>query len=354
MDKYPKMNLLNKPAQIAFLGVITCFLLSLPLFASEFYGVTDNNMGSYEGFWHAKNGTQGRLVAQIRPVSNNRYDGFILMTRPKNQPVTALLLNQGTATTTGVHFTGTTAEKNSQGELLAKTVGECELKNGKLTGNFTGDLGEGTFEASKAEKKSRSMGAKPPKRAIVLFDGKNANGWEDFHWPITNDGAIEVKNGDIHASDKLSSFRLHLEFRTPYMPAETGQARGNSGVYLQSKYEVQILDSFGLYPLQDNDCGGVYKVQAPQLNACLPPMEWQTFDITYIEGNPAKKEPPVITVIQNGVTVVDHAKVPEPLVKSGTGGGEENRGFLKLQDHGNPVQYRNIWVEPFFSAAKKK
>ena len=118
--------------------------------------------------------------------------------------------------------------------------------------------------------------------------------------------------------------------------------------------KVQVLDSFGLYPLQDNDCGGVYKVQAPQLNACFPPMEWQTFDITYIEGNPAKKELPVITVIQNGVTVVDHAKVPETLVKSGTGGGEENRGFLKLQDHGNPVQYRNIWVEPFFSATKKK
>jgi len=94
-----------------------------------------------------------------------------------------------------------------------------------------------------------------------------------------------------------------------------------------------VLDSFGLYPLKDNDCGGIYSTQAPRLNACLPPMEWQTYDITF------SSEGPEITVVHNGITVVERAKV------GGTGGGEGS-GFLLLQDHGNPVQYRNIWAEP--------
>ncbi len=327
------------------------FLLSGSVLASDFYGVTDSNMGKYEGYWQTKKGAKGPVTAQIRPVSNNRYDGFVLLTRLRGGPVTAVELRAAPAEQSGIEFSGATPDKESQGDLLGKSQVECELKNGKLTGKITGDLGEGTFEATKVELKSKTMGSRPPKHAIVLFDGKDAAGWSDFHWKITNDGAIEVTKGDIHAKDQVGSFKLHVEFRTPYMPTALGQERGNSGVYLQSKYEVQVLDSFGIYPLQDNDCGGVYKVKAPQVNACFPPMSWQTFDITYIEN---KGQSPVITVVQNGLTVVDHVKVPETLVKSGTGGADENAGFLKLQDHGNPVQYRNIWAEPLFSAAKKK
>src|SRR5436190_3092726 len=179
--------------------------VSTSLFAADFYGVTDPNMGTYEGFWRAKNGANGRVTAQIRPVSNNRYDGFVLLTRPKSGSVVALNLTPGTAEQEGIKFAGATPTKGAQGDLLAKSETQCELKNGKLTGKFIGDLGEGTFEASKIQEKSKTMGGRVPKNAIVLFDGKTANGWENFNWKITNDGAIEVTKGDIYAKEKLSN-----------------------------------------------------------------------------------------------------------------------------------------------------
>ena len=134
------------------------------------------------------------------------------------------------------------------------------------------------------------------------------------------------------------------------MPEATGQARGNSGVYLQGKYEVQVLDSFGLWPLQDNDCGGIYSIKAPIGNACLPPGEWQTYDITFLEANPTRT--PRIIVELNGLKIIDRAEVPANLVANGTGGGEPKAGFLMLQDHGNPVEFRNIWAQPIFAAEK--
>jgi hypothetical protein len=136
------------------------------------------------------------------------------------------------------------------------------------------------------------------------------------------------------------------------MPVEQGQARGNSGVYLQGKYEVQVLDSFGIYPLKDNDCGGIYRVQAPSVNACLPPMQWQTFDITYVDGTDDRF--PRITIEHNGIKIIDRADVPPALVEKGTGGGENKSGFLMLQNHGNPVEFRNIWALPFYSAERAR
>ena len=130
------------------------------------------------------------------------------------------------------------------------------------------------------------------------------------------------------------------------MPKARGQARGNSGVYLQSVYEIQVLDSFGLHPMQINDCSSVYGVKTAQVNACMPPLQWQTYDLTYHEGDGTAEKPPRITVIHNGVAVVDNAPVPTPLIGKGGGGGVNNGGFLMLQDHGDPVQYRNIWVLP--------
>ncbi len=180
----------------------------------------------------------------------------------------------------------------------------------------------------------------------------NTNAWQNLSWQLSKDGILRVSKGNISAKEKMGNFRLHIEFRTPYMPVEEGQARGNSGVYLQGKYEVQVLDSFGLYPLQDNDCGGIYKVKSPAGNACLPPMQWQTYDITYINGTASR--PPRITVEHNGVKTIDRAEVPSDLIEKGTGGGDPKAGFLMLQDHGNPVEYRNIWALPFFSAERTR
>ena len=323
-----------------YLALIFCACVSAA--AANFYGVTDPHMGQYEGFWETKSGARGRVTAQVRPLSNNQYDGFVLLNRSKT-PVAAFRLEAATAEEEGVKFTGSSDSRGSTGDLLAAAQIKAELKEGKLAGSFSGDLGEGTFEASRVGNESRTMGMAAPLNAVVLFDGKGNDAWEDFRWKVTKEGFLEVGQGSLVAKEKMGSFRLHLEFRTPYMPTETGQARGNSGVYLQGKYEVQVLDSFGLYPLRDNDCGGIYKVQAPKGNALFPPMEWQTYDITFREGGSGSD--PTITVVHNGVTTIHEARVPSALVKTGTGGGVPNGSVLMLQDHGNPVQYRNIWVE---------
>jgi hypothetical protein len=314
--------------------------------AAEYYSVSDPFMAEFEGFWTSATGAKGRVTAHIRPLGNNTYDGFVLLTRAK-APVTAFQLRKGAVENGVLKLTGSTP-KASGGDLLAQNEVTAEIREGKLTGKFSGDLGEGSFEAKKSARKSPRVGAKPPKNSIVLFSDSKTNGWENLTWQI-KDGALEVGKGNVWAKEKVSNYQLHVEFRTPYMPEATGQGRGNSGVYLQGKYEVQVLDSFGLYPLQDNDCGGVYKVKAPAGNACLPPTQWQSYDITYIEGTTAK--PPRITVELNGVKVIDRAEVPPDLAANGTGGGNPQAGFLMLQDHGNPVQFRNIWARPIFAAS---
>jgi hypothetical protein len=343
-----------KIRKVHTLWALIALVLVSPSFAAQHFDVIDPLMGEYEGFWTTSGGTRGRMTAQIRPLSNNSYDGFVLLSRSKTA-VAAFKLNPATASDKNViSFKGTAINLGEEGELLSEIHGECKLEEGKITGTFQGDLGEGTIEAQKGNRKSPRIGAKLPKNALVLFDGKLSEHWQPNEWTITRDGFLQVGKGELRTKEKFANYHLHVEFRTPYMPIEQGQARGNSGVYLQSKYEVQVLDSFGLLPLKNNDCGGIYQVKAPRLNACLPPMEWQSFDITYIEGNRQKGELPTITIVHNGITVIDQARVPASLIENGTGGGNKDGTVLMLQDHGNPVQFRNIWVEPFFATERKR
>jgi hypothetical protein len=323
--------------------------------AATFYGVADPVMAEYDGFWTSASGAKGRVIAQIRPLENNRYDGFVLFMRART-PVGAFTLQPALLENSVLSFTGAAARKESGGDLLARSEAKCELRDGKLTGTFSGELGKGTFEAGKAERHSPSLGSKAPKNAIVILNANSPSVAAPNKWTITADGAMRIGDGNFTTQQQLSSFQLHLEFRTPYMPAFKGQERGNSGIYLQGKYEVQVLDSFGLYPLEDNDCGGIYRVRAPAGNACLPPMAWQTFDITYVQPSPGANQggAPMITVVQNGVTVIDHVKIPSNLVAPGTGGGDSSGGFLMLQNHGNAVEFRNIWAKPIFATGKKR
>jgi hypothetical protein len=207
--------------------------------------------------------------------------------------------------------------------------------------------------SSQAQEKPNdaSLGAKSPEGAIVLFDGHGLGGWvkrdgkTPADWPEV-DGILTVCRGDIRTEKRFGNFRLHLEFNVPYMPQARGQARGNSGVYLAGIHELQVLDSYGLTP-QDNDCGAIYKQVVPSTNACKPPLQWQTYDVTFqkaqVEAGKVVKKARV-TVVQNGIKTIDNAEiVPTP-------GGADNApgedGPLLLQDHGNPVQYRNIWIKP--------
>jgi len=158
--------------------------------------------------------------------------------------------------------------KRTGSKLVAQTGSTAELRDDELhvrnkDGNPIGRL-------KKVHRKSRTLGLPPPPHATVLFDGLHADAFEDGQ--VTDDGLLMQ---GVMSREKFQDFRLHLEFRTPFMPAARGQARGNSGAYMQGRYEVQILDSFGLEG-RDNECGGIYGVKSPDLNMAYPPQAWQT------------------------------------------------------------------------------
>jgi Domain of Unknown Function (DUF1080) len=199
----------------------------------------------------------------------------------------------------------------------------------------------------------KTIGLKPPEGATVLLGG-SLEPWtkgdgKAAEWPVV-DGVATVAKGNIQTRGKFADFQMHLEFNVPYMPTAKGQARGNSGVYLLGTYELQVLDSYGLKP-QSNDCGAIYQQIIPAVNACKPPLQWQTYDITFHaakrEGDKVVKKAR-LTVVQNGLTIIDDKEIsPTP---GGIGGIKEGEaGPFMLQDHGNAVQFRNIWVKPLES-----
>ena len=225
-------------------------------------------------------------------------------------------------------------------EMIAKSPGAVytwELAGPCMADGVRGeDLIKTVFEPEKpdGETEWRLVNQKPAVR--------------ETGWRLVEGKAMEVgrKAGNTVSKRTFRDHKIHLEFRTPFMPKARGQGRGNSGVYVQGRYEVQVLDSYGLEG-RNNECGGIYKVAAPRVNMCAPPLQWQTYDITFraprFAPDGAKIEPPRITVLHNGVLIHDGLKVPTP-------GGADARsalakaGPLLLQDHGNPVRYRNVWV----------
>lgn len=198
----------------------------------------------------------------------------------------------------------------------------------------------------------KTLGLKAPVGSIILFDGEELAGWthrdgKPASWPVTGPVfTVAGGKGDIRTQAEFGNYKLHLEFACPLMPEAKGQARGNSGVYIGGVHEVQVLDSYGLKS-QSNDCAGIYQQHAPRVNACKPPLQWQTYDITFHkakvkDGQVVKKAR--ITVVHNGVNVIDDKEIsPTP---GGLGMEPGKNGPLLLQDHGNAVQYRNIWLVP--------
>ena len=169
--------------------------------------------------------------------------------------------------------------------------------------------------------------------------------WSNKNWKTLETGAMEVQGGNTHTVRKFGSAKFHLEFRCPYEPTKRGQGRGNSGVYLQRRYEVQVLESFGLKS-QSNDCGSIYNVANTKINACLPPLQWQTYDIEFEAakaGPDGKMQQPTISVYHNGIEIHKDVKLPGQTTAAAASGFTP-KDSLMLQDHGNKVQYRNIWV----------
>jgi Domain of Unknown Function (DUF1080) len=193
---------------------------------------------------------------------------------------------------------------------------------------------------TKVNRMSRTLGQPAPPNAIVLFDGTSVSRLD--HTRVASDGSLQ--EGAI-TSDGYRDFFLHLEFQLSYMPGARGQGRSNSGVYLQRRYEVQILDSFALEGAI-NECGALYRYRRPEINMCLPPLSWQTYDIDFraarFDVGGKKTEDARVTVWHNGYAVQEQLALSRP-----TGHGRPESADLlpiELQNHGNPVHFRNMWL----------
>ncbi len=243
--------------------------------------------------------------------------------------------------------------------LDGKTEGEAVTFSGKsdagdwsaayANGGIAGTCGkDGKVTMKRVVRVSATMGAKPPAGAVVLIDGKNfdevvakpGKDGKGQEWKVAADGGVMVAKGGINSKRSFDgSFKMHVEFKNPLMPEAQGQGRGNSGCFMPNGDEVQVLDSFGMGTYTGGGCGGIYKYKDPDAFdefslASAPPGQWQTYDIAYTVQS--KDGKPVITVLHNGIKIHDKFQL----------GKNAKGGTFQFQDHGNPVQYRNMWVLP--------
>ena len=271
--------------------------------------------GEYEG---------DKVGAQVVALGEDKYDVYVL---PGGLP--------------GAGWDGKTKTK-----VAAKT------ENGKTTfaGDWSGEIADGVLTGPEGVKmkrvvrKSPTLGEKAPEGAVVLFDGTSGEEILAKGKPATVvDGLIWANGtGGFFSKRKFGSIKLHVEFMLSYMPAARGQGRANSGVYPAGRHECQVLDSFGLKG-ENNECGGIYTIAKPTVNMCLPPLQWQTYDIEYrlaSEGKPAM----MVSVLHNGVKIHENIELKKHTTSAPDNGADDTPGPLHLQDHGNPVAYRNIWL----------
>jgi Domain of Unknown Function (DUF1080) len=235
----------------------------------------------------------------------------------------------------GAMANGSLALVSASGKTQA-TVGKNELTLTKKSGVVV--------TMKRIERKSPTLGEKAPSGATVLFDGSSIDQWDN----------ARMEEGEMAATGATSkklfgSYRLHVEFRTPYKPDARGQRRGNSGIYHSGRWETQILDSFGL-EVQTNECGGIYSIAKPRLNLCLPPLAWQTYDVEFtaatFDASAKRTAWPRMTVRLNGVLIHEDLELSKDFTASAPLSAPLTTptGPIHLQNHDNPVRFRNIWI----------
>jgi hypothetical protein len=290
-------------------------------------------MGEYEGTFHADSKVTLKAVGKV--VDEGDRHRVVLYTTPETP------IDQGAY----VEISGQV--EGAEMPLSGRSGGYAwkgEIKAGSLTAKS--EYGQ-YFEMKKIESKSPRAGVKPPENAVVLLayePGKTPDlgNWTNAAWVALPDGSMQITPGK-GANKTKQQFgdikQLHIEFWLPLQPTKRGQGRANSGVYLADNYEVQVLDSFGLVETS-GDCGGIYNVARPRVNASLPPEIWQTYDITFrsprMDADGKVTELPRLTVVHNGVKIHDGLEIPMARHRA--------KGPLQLQDHSHKIQFRNIWL----------
>ncbi len=307
-----------------------------------------------QGEYAGNVGSDFRVGVQVFALGNREFQGVVFA---------GGLPGAGWDESTVSHIGGKTQEDGRtvfhgiHGERLkfASSNFRGFVRDGVFTGEahtFHGRADRVEFRLKKVLRKSPTLGAEPPAGAIVLFDGTGAQEWKDGR--LVENGLLDV---GTTSTRKFGSVRIHLEFRCPFMPTARGMKRGNSGVYVKREWEVQIVDSFGWHHenrkferlSKFGRAGGIHEMVGPRINMSFPPLSWQTYDIEFtlarFDSAGKKVSPATMTVRHNGVLIHDRVVLPRlPPESDGLKFKEGEPGPIYLQDHGNPVRYRNIWV----------
>ncbi len=316
--------------------LLNCFLIVLPVLVSS--AAAEDTFLTVEDAG-ADYAVQGEYVGEIQHDAETIHLGFqvIALGGQKFDGVAYPGGLPGDGWNGEEKFRATGSTVDGATKLVAEEHGYAIIKDGEAILHSKEGAVVGSLK--KVERVSPTMGEKPPAGAIVLFDGKSADQFE--RGKITEKDLLAA---DCETKEKFGDHTLHIEFRTPFKPTARGQERGNSGVYVHGRYECQVLDSFGLEG-ENNECGGIYSIARPAVNACFPPLTWQTYDIDFTSGEyegDKKTKHARVTIRHNGIPIHDDLE----LTHGTPGKNPEGPGadVIYLQGHGNPVVYRNIWI----------
>lgn len=333
---------------LTMIGVMLALAMT-PAFAQDAYRTQGNWQGDINGSDHV-------LRAQVVALGGDDYRAvfFLDTTFPENERLNAA----GKASQGVVSFNGD-GDLGVMGAAAVKGAIKFSGQGRDRVGEFTGTLSAGgkdlAFSMKKVFVKSPTLGAEPPAGAMVLLaPGKpqlvDQNWDRQPRWGYNDDdGSVYSTGSNFVTKAEYGSGKYHVEFSTPFQPYDRGQERGNSGFYVEGRYEIQVLDSYGDAPA-DNLCGGIYQQAVPRISAVLPPGEWQTYDVTFhapeFDANGQKTKNAVITVVHNGETIFDNLELKHP-TPGGLDGKEAPTGRFFFQDHtDNGLRYRNVWFVP--------
>ena len=233
--------------------------------------------------------------------------------------------------------------------LVISTITACALAVACLTQLVAKEYLTGIEWAEPPVVQPGKTNADPPSDAIILFDGKDLSAWEGGErWEVKG-GVATVRGGEIETKQHFGDCQLHIEWSAPVPATGSSQGRGNSGIFLQGRYELQVLDSYENDTYNDGQAAAIYKQTPPMVNAMRPPGEWNTYDVIWtapkFKDDGSLQSPAYITVLHNGVLVLNHFELKGTTPFERPPSYEAHgKGPIKLQDHGNPVRFRNIWV----------